>query len=254
MMRLVIIDEIGDERAGEAPIAAEIARRASSADVDCVRCAASNDADGPRAAAALAGADAGIVVCAGDAHARGRALGWLDAHLPADAPGMLCCHAASATLAVAKLATAERMSGFALLPPAGARTVVECARARQTSERAASATEAVWRALGLEPAWVGDGAGLVMPRLVAGLANEAAFAVMEGAATASDIDRAMRLGTRYPLGPLAWADQIGLPAVVATLDALAAEDSPDRYRVAPLLRHMAAAGERWFPDPSKEID
>jgi 3-hydroxybutyryl-CoA dehydrogenase len=54
----------------------------------------------------------------------------------------------------------------------------------------------------------------------------------------------MMLGTRYPRGPLAWAELIGLDHVLATLDALAAEQGDDRYRAAPLLRRMVAAGQR----------
>jgi len=247
MKRLVLLDEADADEAPASPVAAEILRRAQIAGAQCVRVAVGDPAAGPRVAAALADAGAAWVACPSLARALDRALGWLDAHLPVDSPGMICCHAASLTLSVARLATPERMTGFALLPPARARTTVECARARQTSDAAAAAAEAAWQALGLTPVWVGDVAGLVMPRIVAALANEAAFAVMEGTATAADIDNAMRLGTRYPIGPLRWADQIGLPSVVATLDALAVESGPERYRAAPLLRRMAAAGERWFP-------
>ncbi|MFN8423451.1 MAG: 3-hydroxyacyl-CoA dehydrogenase family protein [Anaerolineae bacterium] len=90
--------------------------------------------------------------------------------------------------------------------------------------------------------WVGDGTGLVLGRIVACLANEAAFALMEGAASGADIDTAMRLGTRYPRGPLEWANAVGPRVIVAILDALAAEHGEDRYRAAPLLRRHAVAG------------
>ncbi len=100
----------------------------------------------------------------------------------------------------------------------------------------------VWRAAGLEPVWVGDSTGLVMPRIIACLANEAAFAVQEGVATPAAIDQAMKLGTRYPRGPLEWASLIGLAEVLATLDALTAGIDPARYRPAALLRRMVAGG------------
>jgi 3-hydroxybutyryl-CoA dehydrogenase len=72
--------------------------------------------------------------------------------------------------------------------------------------------------------------------------NEAAFALMEGVASAEDIDTAMKLGTNYPLGPLEWADRIGLDQVLAVLEGLQAEYGDDRYRPAPLLRQLVRAG------------
>ncbi len=74
------------------------------------------------------------------------------------------------------------------------------------------------------------------------LANEAAFAVQEGVASATGVDQAMKLGTRYPRGPLEWAQAIGLGDILATLDALAADVDPARYRAASVLRRAVAAG------------
>ena len=53
---------------------------------------------------------------------------------------------------------------------------------------------------------------------------------------------AMRLGVNYPLGPLRWADQIGLDEVLAVLEGLQQETGDDRYRPAPLLKRMVLAG------------
>ncbi len=188
------------------------------------------------------GADAGIDFCVPVDEVKRRCLALLDRSLPAGAPLITCCHAAGATALAAGCAHPDEVAGFALLPPWEGRSTVECARALQTSDATVSAVEAVWRAIDLEPVWVGDSAGLVLPRIVACLANEAYFALMERAAGAEDIDRAMMLGTRYPRGPLAWAELIGSDHVLATLDALAAEQGDDRYRAAPLLRRMVAAG------------
>jgi len=76
--------------------------------------------------------------------------------------------------------------------------------------------------------------------------NEAAFALQENVATAADIDMAMKLGTNYPKGPLAWCDEIGAYTVVAILEALQIEYGHDRYRVAPLLRLKAEAGRNFL--------
>jgi 3-hydroxybutyryl-CoA dehydrogenase len=90
---------------------------------------------------------------------------------------------------------------------------------------------------------VKDSVGGVFPRTLAMIINEAAFAVQESVATAADIDTAMKLGTNYPKGPLAWCDEIGAEAIVAVLDALAREYGSDRYRVATLLRRHAESGQ-----------
>ena len=86
----------------------------------------------------------------------------------------------------------------------------------------------------------------VFPRALAMIINEAAFALQESVASAKDIDQAMKLGTNYPKGPLAWCDEIGADAIVATLDALAKEYGGDRYRVASRLRRHAEAGVLFY--------
>jgi 3-hydroxybutyryl-CoA dehydrogenase len=103
----------------------------------------------------------------------------------------------------------------------------------------------VFNALSKESERVQDAIAGVFPRTLSMIINEGAFAVQEGVATAADIDTAMKLGTNYPTGPLAWCDEIGAKAVVATLDALAREYGSDRYRVAALLRRMAECNSKF---------
>jgi 3-hydroxybutyryl-CoA dehydrogenase len=91
-----------------------------------------------------------------------------------------------------------------------------------------------------------DCIGGVFPRTLAMIVDEAAFAVQESVATPADIDVAMKLGTNYPKGPLAWCDEIGASVFVAILDALAREYGPERYRVATLLRRNAEAGTKFI--------
>jgi 3-hydroxybutyryl-CoA dehydrogenase len=100
---------------------------------------------------------------------------------------------------------------------------------------------------------LGDVPGLVVMRTVAMLANEAADAVNQGVCGVADADAAMRLGANYPLGPLAWADRVGLDAILTVLDNLAAVYGEDRYRASPLLRRRVAAG-RHFPCRSTDSD
>ena len=85
-------------------------------------------------------------------------------------------------------------------------------------------------------------------RVVATLVNEAASAVAEGVASPEDVDTAMRLGTNYPEGPLAWGERIGLAHVVETLDRLHAEVPDGRYRVTPLLRELAEDRGSFFAE------
>jgi 3-hydroxybutyryl-CoA dehydrogenase len=83
---------------------------------------------------------------------------------------------------------------------------------------------------------VPDQLGLVFPRILAMLVNEAFFALGEGVATEADIDRALQLGANYPRGPIAWGKEQGLARVLALLDALRHELGEERYRAAPALR------------------
>lgn len=103
-------------------------------------------------------------------------------------------------------------------------------------------TEQFLRGLGLHLEKIDDIVGFVVPRIVAMLANEAAFAVMEGVSSAAEIDEAMRLGTNYPLGPLEWADDIGLEVIQSILDALFNEYKQERYRPCRIFRQYTASG------------
>ena len=98
------------------------------------------------------------------------------------------------------------------------------------------------QAAGLAVYVVDDAPGLVVTRTVAMLVNGAVDARNQGVASAADIDTAMRLGTNYPLGPLAWGDRWGPATIVGILDAMQAWYGEDRYRPSALLRRIAAAG------------
>lgn len=147
-----------------------------------------------------------------------------------------------ATQAAAWTRRPERVVGFAVLPPVPNEGIVELAVAMQTEEQALVQAELFWRGMGQETVLVADGPGLVRARTVCCLINEAAGLLLEGVASAEDIDQAMRLGMNFPHGPLAWADQIGLDAVLGVMTGLFNEWGDDRYRPSPLLRRMVAAG------------
>jgi 3-hydroxybutyryl-CoA dehydrogenase len=131
-------------------------------------------------------------------------------------------------------------AGFHALSPVG---LVELTRTKATADVAAERTELFFTALGLPTVWVADAPGLVLGRIFAQVVNECAFALGEGVGSAADIDDGMTLGMNYPLGPLEWAEEIGLDHIVMILDGLREEYGEERYRTAPLLRRITAFHE-----------
>lgn len=150
--------------------------------------------------------------------------------------------ACSTTEAASWLTRPSTVVGWSTLPPVEKGGMVEVASALQTAPESAQKANAFWESLGLKPVTVADGAGLVRARIVCALVNEAATALMEGVASPADIDTAMKLGTNYPRGPLAWGDLIGLDVVLGVMRGLQDEFGEDRYRPCPLLIRYVQAG------------
>ena len=136
----------------------------------------------------------------------------------------------------------ERIVGFATFYPLADRKVIEIAAGLRTSESALQQAQDHFRSLDKESVKVKDAAGLTFPRILSLIINEAARSLEEGVATADEIDVAMRLGVNYPMGPLRWADQIGLDEVLAVLEGLERETGDDRYRPAPIIKKLVIAG------------
>jgi 3-hydroxybutyryl-CoA dehydrogenase len=103
-----------------------------------------------------------------------------------------------------------------------------------------------FQALGKAVTLVEDVPGLVLMRVVAMLANEAAEAVYTGVCDADGADTAMLMGLNYPKGPLSWAREIGYDRVVDVLENLHRLYGDPRYRVSPLLRRLKAEQSRDF--------
>lgn len=136
---------------------------------------------------------------------------------------------------------ATNIVGWAALPPLADTKVIEVLPGLKSDPAMVEKACEFWRSLGKEPVIVKDSVGGVLPRVVASLINNAAYALMEGVASAEDIDLGMKLGTNYPRGPLEWADLIGLDQVLGILNALH-DVHGERYRPAPLLRQLVDAG------------
>lgn len=116
------------------------------------------------------------------------------------------------------------------------------ARADQCDEGAWHEVVGTLQAAGIAISRLDDVAGLLALRTVCMLTNEAADAVLQGIASAADIDTAMRYGTNYPEGPLAWADHLGIGLVTRVLGNLREHYGEERYRLSPLLQRCAQRG------------
>ena len=90
-----------------------------------------------------------------------------------------------------------------------------------------------------------DRVGMVTPRIVLMIINEACYTLQEGTAGMEDIDESMKLGTNYPFGPFEWCDKIGIDNVYETLEALYHDTHDERYKVCPLLKSKYLKGENW---------
>ncbi len=161
--------------------------------------------------------------------------------LPPGLPVLTLTWGHSATLARARYTQASEVVGFSLVPPLEPGRLVELSV--PLGETVPDWAKDFFAALGYASEVIPDQAGGVGFRILAMLVNEAASALAEGVGDEEGIDRAMRLGTRYPRGPLAWARDMGLPQLLAGLEGLFAELGEDRYRPDPLLKKAAAVGK-----------
>jgi 3-hydroxybutyryl-CoA dehydrogenase len=98
------------------------------------------------------------------------------------------------------------------------------------------------QAVGKTAITVKNSPGFVVNRILCPMLNEAIFVLQEGLATAEEIDAGMKLGCNHPIGPLALADLVGLDTLLAVLQVFYGDFSDPKYRPAPLLKEMVAAG------------
>ena len=153
----------------------------------------------------------------------------------------------TSSLSVTKLAAfvtnPARFVGIHFFNPVPAMALVEVVKGSATSDQTLAAARAYAETVGKTPITVTDSPGFVVNRILFPMINEAARAFAEGVAGAADIDTGMKLGTNWPMGPLALADLVGLDTTKAILETLERELGDASYRPAGILGELVAAGK-----------
>ena len=134
-----------------------------------------------------------------------------------------------------------KVVGMHFFNPAHIMKLVEIVRGLETSDETVETAREVARAMGKETVVVNEFPGFATTRISALIGNEAFYMLMEGVATAEDIDRAVKLGLNHPMGPLELADLVGLDTRLHVLEYLH-RTLGEKYRPCPLLSKYVAAG------------
>ncbi|WP_460139616.1 3-hydroxybutyryl-CoA dehydrogenase [Pseudomonas sp. S2_E01] len=148
----------------------------------------------------------------------------------------------SITQLAASVSTPARFIGLHFFNPVPVMGLIEVIRGLQTSDATHALALEMATTLGKTAITAGNRPGFVVNRILVPMINEAILVFQEGLASAEDIDAGMRLGCNQPIGPLALADLIGLDTVLAILEAFCEGFNDSKYRPAPLLKEMVAAG------------
>lgn len=135
----------------------------------------------------------------------------------------------------------EQVIGMHFFNPPHIMRLIEIVRAEQTSEATLATARAVGEAMGRELIVVSDSAGFATSRLGLILGLEAMRMLEQGVAGAEEIDKAMELGYRHPMGPLKLTDLVGLDVRLAIAEHLFAEVGP-QFRPPQILRRLVRAG------------
>ena len=166
----------------------------------------------------------------------------LDRILPAGAILATNTSSISITKLAGQTGRPAQVIGMHFFNPVPVMTLVEVVRGMATSDETFETVRALAVKLGKMPVAVNDAPGFVSNRVLMPLINEAAYAVMEGVATAEAVDQVFKLGMAHPMGPLTLADFIGLDVCVDILRVLQEGFGDPKYSPCPLLVRMVDAG------------
>jgi len=148
----------------------------------------------------------------------------------------------TSTLSLTKIAESttrpDKVIGMHFLNPVPKIPLVELVKCLHTSNETVEKTKKFATRIGKTSVEVYEYPGFVTTRAIVPLLNEAMYILLEGVATAKDIDTAMRLGYNFQMGPLELADSMGLDEVLAWMETLWKTLGEPRYRACPILRKL----------------
>lgn len=169
-----------------------------------------------------------IAIDAGDGTSdRGDVVASLDGLLGPETVILVDAYATALGPCAARMRHPGRLIGYGILGSLEAQSVVEVVDSDAASDEALALAQELFGALDRAVVLVEDVPGLFLGRTVGSIVNEAMIAVQEGVACADDVDVAMRLGTNYPVGPIAWGREIGGARISRVLRALAAAEGEE---------------------------
>jgi 3-hydroxybutyryl-CoA dehydrogenase len=142
----------------------------------------------------------------------------------------------------ARTSRADRVIGMHFMNPVPAMKLVEVIRGLATSPQTYEHTLALAEQLGKSTMTAEDFPGFIVNRVLLPMINEAIYTLYEGVGRVADIDKAMKLGTNQPMGPLELADLIGLDTCLAIMEVMHRVLGDDKYRPCPLLKKYVDAG------------
>jgi 3-hydroxybutyryl-CoA dehydrogenase len=162
----------------------------------------------------------------------------------ADAGTIFATNTSSISITALATATdrADRFIGLHFFSPVPVMQLIEIIRGLETSDETEAACRDLAADLGKTVISSKDHPGFLVNRMLGPFINEAVFAYAEGTGTAADIDTGARLGLNHPMGPLELADFVGIDVMLNVLDVLHRGFGDPKFRAAPLLRQMVAAG------------
>ena len=212
--------------------------KASAADVDAAlgRLTCTSDV-----AAALGGTDFVIEAAPERIDLKMQLISEIDRHAPASAIVATNTSALSITEMAGASKNAARVVGMHFFNPVHRMKLVEIVRALESGDVALDAVEKVARAMGKETVVVRESPGFITTRVNASIGNEAFYMLMEGVASARDIDKALKHGLNHPMGPFELVDVVGLDTRLSILDYLH-RSMGEKYRPCPLLVQYVKAG------------
>jgi 3-hydroxybutyryl-CoA dehydrogenase len=153
----------------------------------------------------------------------------------------------TSTISITEIASAtyrpDRVIGMHFVVPYAKTRVIEVVRGLKTTDETVTRVMSLTEELERKGIQVYESTGYVTTRLIVPLINEACAVLMEGVATAEDIDTAMRLGYEMARGPLETADRIGLDTVLVMCERLFHEYGDIRYRPSRQLKKLVRAGD-----------